>query len=155
MSLSFHSNQAVEVKTEGGDGFYEYQLNDGMWVNENVFTNLLGCDVFHINVRQLNTCSTVATDSFRVLNYPKFFTPNGDANNPTWNIDCLRDQPSAVIYIFNRYGKLVTKISPSGPGWDGYYDGELMPTDDYWFKVTYLDNVGVQKLFKSHFTLKR
>ncbi|WP_336246339.1 T9SS type B sorting domain-containing protein [Mangrovimonas futianensis] len=55
------------------------------------------------------------------------------------------------MLIFNRYGKLITKIDPLGMGWDGTLNGEPLPTDDYWFFITLQDG----RIFKSHFTLKR
>ena len=52
-----------------------------------------------------------------ILNYPKFFTPNGDTYNDTWNIESLIDIPNSGIYIFDRYGKFIKQISPKGKGW--------------------------------------
>jgi len=39
---------------------------------------------------------------------------------------------------------------PSQAGWDGFFNGEKLPTDDYWFHVKLQDG----RIFKSHFTLK-
>jgi gliding motility-associated-like protein len=89
-----------------------------------------------------------------VINYPKFFTPNGDAFNDTWNIFDLRNQINSRIYIFDRFGKLLKELSPKGTGWDGTYTGQPMPADDYWFTVEYSE-LGITKKFKSHFSLKR
>ncbi|MEQ3665458.1 T9SS type B sorting domain-containing protein, partial [Olleya sp.] len=61
-------------------------------------------------------------------------------------------------YIFDRYGKLLKQLSPSGLGWDGTYNGNPMPTSDYWFTVEYRepnDTSNTRKQFKAHFTLKR
>jgi gliding motility-associated-like protein len=66
----------------------------------------------------------------------------------------LAFQPDAVIQIFDRYGKLIKEIKPSGPGWDGNYNGRPLPSTDYWFLVTYLLNEE-QQVFKSHFSMKR
>ena len=86
----------------------------------------------------------------------RFFTPNGDAYHPTWNIIGLSNQPGAKIYIFDRYGKLLKQISPAGPGWDGTFNGSPMPSQDYWFRVEYVDPFdGTPKEFINHFTLKR
>ena len=89
-----------------------------------------------------------------VINYPHFFTPNGDGVNDTWNIKDLKGQSISLIYIFDRYGKLIKKIKPSGQGWDGTYENTLLQADDYWFSINYQKN-GEEKEFKSHFTLKR
>ncbi|WP_452219553.1 T9SS type B sorting domain-containing protein, partial [Lacinutrix salivirga] len=45
-----------------------------------------------------------------------------------------------------------------GEGWDGTFNGNLMPTSDYWFTVEYRepnDPNTTKKQFKAHFTLKR
>ncbi|NRB60748.1 MAG: T9SS type B sorting domain-containing protein, partial [Winogradskyella sp.] len=74
----------------------------------------------------------------------------------TWNIYGGGLLSTAKIYIFDRYGKLLKQISPLGAGWDGTYNGNLMPTSDYWFTIEYVDPVSnQQKEFKAHFTLKR
>lgn len=154
-SEPFTDNQSVIATVTNGNGMYEYQLNDGVWGSQNIFTNIIGCDENIIRVRQLNGCSLTVAKTFRVLDYPKFFTPNGDSFNPTWNIDCLKDQTESKITIFDRYGKLLVQISPTGLGWDGMYNGNLMPTDDYWFKVEYFNKDGQPSVFTSNFSLKR
>ncbi|MDC0635500.1 T9SS type B sorting domain-containing protein, partial [Flavobacteriaceae bacterium] len=59
-------------------------------------------------------------------------------------------------YIFDRYGKLLKQITPSGEGWDGTYNGQQMPTSDYWFSLEYhTEGQNDLKQFKAHFTLKR
>jgi gliding motility-associated-like protein len=44
-------------------------------------------------------------------------------------------------YVFDRYGKLLKQLYPNGPGWDGTYNGQPMPADDYWFYISYLEKV--------------
>ena len=60
-------------------------------------------------------------------------------------------QPNSKIFIFDRYGKLLKQIDPKSEGWDGNFNGQPMPSNDYWFSVTLQDG----RVFKSHFTLKR
>ncbi|RZJ34481.1 MAG: T9SS type B sorting domain-containing protein, partial [Flavobacterium sp.] len=43
---------------------------------------------------------------------------------------------------------------PAGLGWDGTYNGQPMPSTDYWFTVFYAE-AGANKEFKAHFALKR
>ncbi|MDB4114903.1 T9SS type B sorting domain-containing protein, partial [Flavobacteriaceae bacterium] len=62
--------------------------------------------------------------------------------------------PGANIYIFDRYGKLLKQISPLTPGWDGTYNGNALPSSDYWFRVEYTEQ-GIQKEIRGHFSLKR
>jgi gliding motility-associated-like protein len=83
------------------------------------------------------------------------FTPNGDGINDTWNISGL-NQPDAMLYIFDRYGKLLKQLSAtdSSQGWDGTHNQQLLPSTDYWFTLDYTEN-GVAKQFKAHFSLNR
>ena len=108
-----------------------------------------------VGVRDVNGCG----ESFIVLtiiDYPKYFTPNGDGYHDTWNIFGLKNQPDAKIHIYNRYGKLLKQLSPIGKGWDGIYNGNPLFTNDYWFSVEYIEQTtGENTIFKAHFTLKR
>ena len=47
--------------------------------------------------------------------------------------------------------KAQTQLIPTS---DGTFNGQLMPSTDYWFKVEYPE-AGVVKEFKAHFSLKR
>ena len=60
-------------------------------------------------------------------------------------------QAGSKIYIFDRYGKLLKELSYNSLGWDGTYNGNPMPTSDYWFYIELSDN----RIFRGHFTLKR
>ncbi|WP_081439204.1 T9SS type B sorting domain-containing protein [Polaribacter irgensii] len=37
------------------------------------------------------------------------------------------------MHIYNRYDKLVSKIALLSSGWDGAYNGKIMPSDNYWY----------------------
>ena len=93
-------------------------------------------------------------EQIQVINYPHYFTPNGDGYHDTWNIVGFEGQPNTKIYIFDRFGKLLKQISSTGLGWDGKYNGVLMPSTDYWFTVDYMEQ-NATKQFRAHFTLKR
>lgn len=148
----FEENQIVTIlATDAGN--YLYQLDYGPLQEENVFQNV-SPGIHTIKVIDANGCSSPISDEILVVNYPKFFTPNDDNYNDTWNIDGLSDQEGCLISIFDRYGKLLKQISPKGKGWDGTYNGERMPGTDYWFTVEYTEK-GARKTFKSHFSLKR
>ncbi|MFD2914932.1 T9SS type B sorting domain-containing protein, partial [Psychroserpens luteus] len=150
---AFSDTHVIEV-TVDGIGVYEYSLDNGPWQEEPIFVDVsLGEHV--VTVRDVNGCGE-GYDDVTVMDYPKFFTPNGDGYNDTWNISAINDQPNAKIYIFDRYGKLLKQLSPTGAGWNGTYNGNQLPTSDYWFVVEYNEpNTGDRKEFKAHFTLKR
>jgi gliding motility-associated-like protein len=89
-----------------------------------------------------------------IMEYPKFFTPNGDSFNDRWNIKCLKDNPLAKIRIFDRFGKLLLDFKPNQNDWDGTLNGQLLPTSDYWFVASYLNSNGIETQFRSHFSLR-
>ena len=101
----------------------------------------------------MNGCEDTLIEAF-VINYPKFFTPNGDGIHDTWNITDLSFQTDAIINIFDRYGKFIKQIKPSSAGWDGLYNSQPHFSTDYWFVVTYTEREEI-KTFKAHFALKR
>ncbi len=150
----FFSDYAIiTVNVSGGTGTLLYQLDDGILQESNVFTDVIG-GIHIITVVDTQGC-TYLTKEVLVIDYPKYFTPNGDGINDTWNIKGL-NQTDATIFIFDRYGKLIKQITPTetSQGWDGTYIGSVMPSTDYWFTIEYKENDQL-KQFKAHFSLKR
>jgi gliding motility-associated-like protein len=153
VSDAFVDNQIVTVIPNAA-GTYLYQLDSGPFQSSPVF-EYVASGVHSISVKDSYGCNSPLTENnVLVINSPKFFTPNGDGFNDTWNIFDLKDQINSRIYIFDRYGKLLKEISPKGAGWDGNYIGHPMPATDYWFTVDYAEQ-SIAKKFKSHFSLKR
>ncbi len=153
----FSDTNAIEVVVSPA-GDYEYALDEGPYQQSNIFMNVSPGD-HTVWVRVRNSAGSVACPASKVitvLNYPKYFTPNGDGYNDTWNIWALKSQPASKIYIFDRHGKLLKQISPAGSGWDGTLNGNPLPSTDYWFRVEYVEpNTGLQKEARGHFSLKR
>lgn len=131
-------------------GIYEYQLDNGAFQSSSTFSDVLPGD--H-TVKVRNECGELPGSAY-LLDFPRFFTPNGDNYNDSWNIFALCSQANAKIYIFDRYGKLLKQVSPCGAGWDGTFNDRELPGTDYWFTVEYEEN-NIRKEFKSHFALKR
>jgi len=153
LSTAFSGNNIIEV-TVVGIGEYEYRLDFGTWQSSNRFENITGGEHV-VYVRDLLNCNELSEIQI-VIDYPKYFTPNGDGYHDTWNIKGIGTQPSSKIYIFDRYGKLLKQLSPKGIGWDGTFNGDKLPSSDYWFIVEYVEpSDRIRKEFKAHFTLKR
>lgn len=154
ITLPFDDLAVATVTIENGVGNYMYSLDNGHFQSSNVFNNLSSGDHTILVSDVLGNCGEALLE-FTVIKYPKFFTPNGDNYNDTWNIwDLRQDYPDAVISIFDRYGKFLKQISPTGIGWDGMYNGKPLPSTDYWFTVDFAYQ-GNQKQFKAHFSMKR
>ena len=154
---AFSQNQTITVNVDGY-GSYQYSLDDGPRQISNVFENVsLGehnITVWDTKGGIGSSCDPIVLSGVLSVDYPHYFTPNGDGINDYWNIVGLQNQPMAKIYIYDRYGKLIKEISPQSQGWDGTYNGNLMISTDYWFKVFY-NELNTVKEFKSHFSLKR
>src|SRR5574343_569979 len=150
---AFTDNATITVAVAGGTGTLLYQLDEGALQPSNVFTGV-SAGTHTVTVVDTEGC-TFITQTVLVIDYPKYFTPNGDGENDTWNIVGM-DQADAKLYIFDRYGKLIKQISPSigSEGWDGTFNNQQLPSTDYWFTIDYTEN-GAAKQFKAHFSLKR
>ena len=98
-----------------------------------------------------------ASLKFPILGFPKYFTPNNDGINDTWNVRGFNNVSFQLseITIFNRFGKIVAIINPNLEGWDGTYNGEELPGTDYWFSVIITDKNGATYKKQGNFTLVR
>jgi gliding motility-associated-like protein len=147
-SAAFSDNPSITVTVVGGGGPFSYQLDGGALQSSNMFYNV-SAGTHTITVVDANCTNLSATVT--IIDYPKYFTPNGDGFHDTWNIGVMEN---ALVWIFDRYGKLIKQISTDGSGWDGTYNGESLPSTDYWFVIDYNEDGG-NKTFKAHFSLKR
>ncbi len=154
-------NNSITVDVQGGTGDFTYYLidqdgNETVQVNNPVFENLFS-NIYTIRVEDNQGCSVaVEQNGIYILDYPRFFTPNGDASNEYWQIENANIIPNSKIYIFDRFGKVMAKIDPNGLGWDGLYLGKPVPATDYWFRAEYVDpNTNLPRTAKGHFSIVR
>ena len=125
-----------------GDGDYEFALrNDDkntttLFQDEPIFENIEG-GIYTIIVKDKNGCIPNTTLQVSALQFPRFFTPNGDGRNDTWAIKGANDTfySKSSIRVFNRHGKLVAEPTLDGMGWDGTNNGSILPSDDYWYNI--------------------
>jgi gliding motility-associated-like protein len=130
--------------------YFEYSVDGINYQSSNVFFNV-SSGLQTAYVREVNSCGT-DSKTFVVLIAPKFFTPNNDAYNDVWEIKGLINYPEAEVTIFDRYGKLITKLSATNLTWNGTFNKNLLPADDYWY-ILKIDNT--KPVLKGHFSLKR
>ncbi|WP_100615466.1 T9SS type B sorting domain-containing protein [Confluentibacter citreus] len=132
-----------------GDGDFEYSIDGINYQNNNLFNNVSG-GIYIVSVKDKLGCGE-DYEEVVIIDYPKYFTPNGDGVNDTWQIKGITDYPNAEIFIHDRYGKLLKQISAKDEGWDGTFRGQKLTATDYWFTVKLNDN----NTFTGHFALKR
>jgi len=133
-----------------GIGNYEFSIDGSFFQNNPLFIGVTPGE-YLVYARDKNGCGLSVPFKIYVLDYPRYFTPNGDGYNDFWEIKNLDLLPKSIISIFDRYGKLVQQSSSTSNGWNGKLNGYLLPADDYWFHLN-LEN-GI--IIKGHFSLKR
>lgn len=147
-----YGNQSVIISASG-DGDYVYALNYsfGPYQESPIFEGVQG-GVHTLYVRDRKGCGTTSTQIY-VLDFPRYFTPNNDGYHDVWTIKGSNETDVQVTYveIFDRFGKLIYRITESNPDWDGTYNGNTVPSSDYWFKVYFTTG----DFYHGHFTLKR
>ncbi|OIQ29625.1 MAG: hypothetical protein BM564_05290 [Bacteroidetes bacterium MedPE-SWsnd-G2] len=136
-----------------GNGPFQYAIDDinGSYQSDPNFYNL--DSGFHtVYVKDEFNCNTASME-FAIVGYPKFFTPNGDNYNELWQLKGVNAEFNSelTVKIFNRYGKLITNLSYNDVGWNGTLNGNLLPSDDYWFVVYSNDQI----IYRGHFALVR
>ncbi|MEL1244101.1 T9SS type B sorting domain-containing protein [Flavobacterium sp. DGU11] len=128
---------------------YEFSIDGGGFSDSFVFENLeAGPHV--VFIRAKTGCKTIH-ENVVILNYPKYFSPNGDGLHDTWRIPYLSLHPQASVTIFDRYGKVIDGFRGENPGWDGNLNGKALPSTDYWF-VLELEN---GRKIQGHFAMLR
>ncbi len=141
-------NNVIKVNVIGL-GNYEYSLDGINYQDSNIFYNLEQGE-YNVYIRDKNGCG-ITNEEIYVLSHPKFFTPNNDGYNDYWKINFSNNEPKLLINIYDRSGKLIKQMDSFSIGWDGTYNGKLLPSTDYWFEVIRQNG----KIHKGNFTLKR
>lgn len=154
VSESFANVHQILATATGVDQ-YVFSLDDGEFQTSGFFDNV-SAGVHSIIITDSNSCFKEVIELV-IIDYPKFFTPNGDGINDCWNIVHVEELVFANITIFDRYGKELIQFDQNSKGWDGLYNGNPLPANDYWFKLLYSEKKpkGVQREFIAHFSIKR
>ena len=133
-----------------GAGVYVFSLDGITYQDEPTFYNVPS-GTYMVYVKDKGNCGQESKEIF-VLDYPKFFTPNGDGYNDIWKIEYLQKQNRlAQVQIFDRYGKLVFSGTGDNSSWDGTFNSNPLPGSDYWFTIKLQNG----RTVKGHFSLKR
>lgn len=130
-------------------GNYEYSIDGTVFQDSPLFENL-SPGKYEITVRDKGGCGFAEDEAF-LLNYPKYFTPNGDGVHDTWRIENAFFAEKLSVTIYDRYGRVMAAFTGSSAGWDGTYNGSPVAADDYWFVVTRANG----KEYKGHFAMMR
>ena len=127
------SHQVVATATSSIPGIVFWYSIDGEEPTLNGTFENVSPGLHEITITDAENCWTFM-EIVALVDYPDFFTPNGDGINDTWAIIGQEGIPISQIHIFDRFGKLLKQLDPDGKGWDGTYNGNQMPATEYWFK---------------------
>ncbi|WP_081820766.1 T9SS type B sorting domain-containing protein [Sediminibacter sp. Hel_I_10] len=146
-------NEIVAVAT-GGTGDYEFWLNGESQGDNNVFT-IYETGTYNITVTDGSGCDRSESMEYEFVDIciPNYFTPNGDGIQDGWAPGCSNGYPNLEFDIFDRYGRKVASLR-QGELWDGRYNGNELPTGDYWYVVS-PNSTTSDREFVGNFTLYR
>jgi gliding motility-associated-like protein len=146
-------NEVTAVAT-GGFGGYEYFFQGESYGETNTFNINVDANV-NIMVRDRNGCvaNLVMPFNFEGMpEMPNFFTPDGDNLNDYWYPGNREFFPDIEVIIYDRYGRVIAHLDQVKK-WDGTYEGNPLPTGDYWYVVNVHDRE--KQRYVGHFTLYR
>ena len=144
----------VTATTTGGFGNYEFFFQGESTGTTNVFVSNQSTMV-NVEVRDEGGCVAVASVPFEftgMLEFPNFFTPDGDALNDMWGPRNADMFPNLEVKIYDRYGRQVAVLKQIEQ-WDGRYESDELPSGDYWYEVNANDENKTRYI--GHFTLYR
>jgi len=137
--------------TTGGSGIYTYSMNGQNQGSSNVF-QIYATGTYTVQVVDSFGCTAEATIAmtFVDIEIPNFFTPNNDGQNDLWTPTNTTGFPDIEIYVHDRYGRKIVQFGANA-GWDGKYNGNELPTGDYWYTIS----LGDGRQFVGNVTLYR
>lgn len=81
---------------------------------------------------------TVMIESSAELDIPNTFTPNGDQVNDTWRVKPVVNASrfdKALVKVYSKKGLLLYEAKGFERSWDGSFNGEILPTDTYYYTI--------------------
>jgi len=152
------NNNSINISLNNLEiGDYEFVLDNEYGEYQSIpFFENVEPGIHAVYIRDRNGCG-ISQIEVSVIKFPNFFTPNNDGFNDTWNVIGINSAfySNSIIQIYSRFGKILANVHPASIGWDGLYNGREMPSTDYWFLVELVDDNGLVKIMKGHFSLVR
>ncbi|WP_158657112.1 T9SS type B sorting domain-containing protein [Maribacter cobaltidurans] len=155
LTLEQRNLNEITALAEGGREGYTFYFDGRDNGDDNTFY-ITRTDTYEVIVIDENGCEMAANISMEFIDVdiPNFFTPDGDGKNDFWIPKNIQQFPDILIKIYDRYGRVVSRQAYDAQGWDGKYEGNELPTGDYWY-VIQLNGEEDSREFVGHFTLYR
>ena len=154
LTLEQRNVNEITAVAQGGRLEYTFYL-DGIDMDGDNTYRIRRTGTYEVRVMDENGCEAIANIfmEFIDIEMPNFYTPNGDGKNDFWKLGNGEYFPNLTVKIYDRYGRVVARLS-NIEGWDGTYEGKELPTGDYWYVVQFNEE-DYQREFFGHFTLYR
>jgi gliding motility-associated-like protein len=149
----------LTAAASGGTGAYLYSWIPNSTVNytiiggANALLNALKEGIVNIKyqVKDANNCLTQSANfeitiapATIIFEIPNAFTPNGDGMNDELKIiSNIGVRSLSSFKIFSRSGNLVFESRDVSKGWDGRFNGNMLPIDVYYWTAAYVDRNNV------------
>ena len=142
--LSFFSTfinpQTIEWTIDGQ--VIENTSNPSVTINSTEPTIEVRLKVTDVNGCEVERIQTVDNPDLEnaSIKFPNVFSPNGDAINPNFNIVFNQNEVVGEVEVidfrvYNRWGELLYNNENPLGGWNGSYEGEIVPPDTYGYFI--------------------
>ncbi len=92
----------------------------------------------------VTTLANITAPPVFIFELPNAFTPNGDGKNDELKVISNAGVTELKSFkIFSRSGNLVFESRDLSRGWDGRYNGNMLPSDIYYWTAVYVDRNNV------------
>ncbi len=154
LSLTNGNLNEIIAITTGGVPPYNYDFN-GVNTGTSASYIISQTDKYTVIVTDTRGCPAKVSKTFNFIDIfiPNFFTPDGDGNNDAWAPQNTYNYKNLIFYVFDRFGRKIGTFN-EGEFWDGKYEGQELPSGDYWFLVK-PDGPNDDKEYVGNFSLYR
>ena len=164
--ITINAGETAEIWVEGVGSQAEDYIYDIHLGNDDVMAHMEGnryvaveyptqnsIYVVHVTNGACQTTATIAVEVYRERQpQTNYFSPDGNGENDYWCYSDEKVREGSKLEIYDRYGKCVYQTTVGGPCWDGYYNGRVLPSGDYWYVVK---DTRTGNRYSGHITLKR
>lgn len=148
----------LEIRGSANSIVYQQILHSLCYVNQNRLNPTGEYREIEISLMDNDTLSEVYVrsiefeDDYIELSIPSGFTPNQDGVNDIWSINDLYKFDDVRIIVYARSGRKVFETQDGYHGWDGSFNGTMVPSGTYYYIVS-LNKL--EKVFKGSLSVLR
>lgn len=118
-------------------------------------TSTILTNIFHGKTYTITASDEIGCSSTYVLDVPAYdlYIPEYFiVENGNWKVGNLDKYENSTYQLYDRFGKKLFDGVGTDEGWNGEYNGNPMPSTDYWYVVNIPE---IDQQYRGHFTLIR